>query len=169
MRATDFTSNLYKRLPTEKDDSKSALGLLDEVQKRIQMLKKCTDRPSTGMLGNDKLEHEGTNLWNLCTRLTRDGVDGKSKGPESVKLILCSRILAYFVLHISQWSTKQPPHIACHLMRLALKVAKCCIGGQFLTQSRILYLENTASLTPSLRTRRESRRSHRQICSAKSR
>lgn len=125
-----FTSDLYKRLPTDKDDSDAASVLLGEVQKQAQVLKRLADKPNAGTLGNAKLEHQGTNLWNLCTRVTRDVVDGKSnKAPIAMKLVLCSRVLAYHVLHLCQWSTKQPPHIACHLMRLALKVAKCCIGA----------------------------------------
>lgn len=124
-----FTSDLYRRLPAEKDDPKAASALLGEVQKQAHTLMKYADKTNAGMLGDRAMEHEGTNLWNLCTRLTRDVADGTAKNvPGSLKLVLGSRVLAFHVLHLCQWSTEQPPHVACHLMRLALKVAKCCIG-----------------------------------------
>lgn len=82
------------------------------------------------MLGDQDLERQGTELWNLCTRLYRNttekNLQNASGGSE---LILYSRVLAYHILHLCQWSTKQPAQMVCHLMRLALKVAKCCIGN----------------------------------------
>lgn len=74
------------------------------------------------------MDREGTNLWNLCTRLNREAEVKSSKSSAS-KLILASRVLAYQILHLCQWSTKASANIACHLMRIALKAAKVCTGA----------------------------------------
>lgn len=125
-----FASDLHKRLPTEKDDTKAASALLSEVHKQVQTLEKYADKSNHGMLGDEGLEREGTNLWNLCTRLKRESADtATSKTSAGSKLVLESRVLAYQILHLSQWSSKSSVRIATHLMRIALKAAKCCTGS----------------------------------------
>lgn len=79
------------------------------------------------MLGAEDMDREGTNLWNLCTRLNREAGADSSDSVAS-KLILASRVLAYQILHLCQWSSKASANIACHLMRIALKAAKVCTG-----------------------------------------
>lgn len=97
------------------------------MQKQIQALERYSSKPTHGMLGDEDMDREGTNLWNLCTRLKRELADAGSKSSAS-KLIVVSRVLAYQILHLCQWSSQASANIACHLMRIALKVAKVCTG-----------------------------------------
>lgn len=82
------------------------------------------------MHGDEDMEREGTNLWNLCTRLNREpAADKASKDSVWIKLVRASRVVAYQILHLCQWSSKSPTRVACHLMRIALKAAKVCTGS----------------------------------------
>lgn len=123
-----FASDLYKRLPTIKDDTGAAEALLAEVQTQVQTLEKYSSKPNHGMLGDEDLDQEGTNLWNLCTRLKRESA-GKGSQASVLRVIMASRVLAYQMLHLCQWSSKASINIACHLMKIALKAAKVCTGN----------------------------------------
>lgn len=82
------------------------------------------------MYGDENMEREATNLWNLCTRLNREPATEKSsRNPDTSRLLLASRIAAYQILHLCQWSAESSVHIACHLMRIALRAAKVCTGS----------------------------------------
>lgn len=122
-----FASDLYKRLPTIKNDTSAAEALLAEVQTQVQTLEKYASKPNQGMLGNEDLDQEGTNLWNLCTRMKRESA-GKGAQASILRVIMASRVLAYQMLHLCQWSSKASVDITCHLMRIALKAAKVCTG-----------------------------------------
>lgn len=124
-----FASDLQKRLRTEEDEPESAAALLAEVRKQVSVLERYADKANHGMHGDDDMEREGTNLWNLCTRLNRELADKTAKGSVSSKLVLASRVLSYQILHLCQWSTKSQARIACHLMRIALKAARVCTGA----------------------------------------
>ena len=80
------------------------------------------------MRGDEDLEREGSSLWNLCTRLNREVVADPGKNSARSKLLLRGRLLAFQILHLCQWSSKGTSSVARHLLRLALKVAKFCIG-----------------------------------------
>lgn len=122
-----FASDLHKRLPTIKDDTSAAEALLAEVQAQVQTLEKYSSKPNHGMLGDEDLDQEGTNLWNLCTRLKRESAVKVSQAP-ILRVIMASRVMAYQMLHLCQWSPKASVNITCHLMRIALKAAKVCTG-----------------------------------------
>lgn len=79
------------------------------------------------MLHDEDLDAEGTKLWNVCTRVGRENPARTSEG---LKLVIWSRVLAFHILHLCQWSTKCTTPVASHLMELALRVAKLCIGPQ---------------------------------------
>lgn len=123
--AAAFASDLRRRLPTDKDDSAASQTLLTEVQKQTQSLDRYSDKPNHGMLHDEDLDAEGTKLWNVCTRLGRDSPARSSAGST---LVLWSRVLAFHILHLCQWSSKCTTPAASHLMGLALRVAKLCIG-----------------------------------------
>lgn len=122
-----FTSDLRRRLPTDKDDSVASQALLSEVQKQTQSLDRYSNKPHHGMLHDEDLDTEGTKLWNVCTRLSRENPAKSSAG---LKLVLWSRVLAFHILHLCQWSTNSTAPVASHLMGLALRAAKSCIGPQ---------------------------------------
>lgn len=123
--ATAFASDLCRRLPKDKDDSAASQTLLNEVQTQTQSLDRYSDKQHHGMLQDGDVNSEGTKLWNVCTRLGREN---SAKSSAGLKLILCSRVLAFHMLHLCQWSTKCTAPVASHLMGLALRVAKLCIG-----------------------------------------
>lgn len=127
---TAFTSDLQKRLPVDKDDSTAADALLSQVQKQAQTVEKYAEKAHHEMLGDEDLEREGTNLWNLCTRLIR--VNTTKPAPDKAsavsKLTLWGRVLAFQILHLCHWSSKSTYSVASHLIRLALKVVRLCIG-----------------------------------------
>lgn len=126
-----FVSDVQKRLPVDKDDSTAATVLLRQVQKQAKTVEKYGEKAHHDMLGDEELEREGTNLWNLCTRLSRDYVgkpDKPDKPSASWKLVHWGRLLSFQILHLCHWSSKSTSSVACHLLRLALKVAKICIG-----------------------------------------
>lgn len=122
-----FATNLYERLPTIKDDTSAAETLLAEVQAQVQALERYSSKPNIGMLGDEDMDQEGTNLWNFCTRLKRESVE-KAPPASILRVITTSRVLAYQMLHLCQWSSKASVNITCHLMRIALKAAKACTG-----------------------------------------
>lgn len=93
----------------------------------MQTLEKYSGKPNHGMLGDEDLDQEGTNLWNLCTRLKRE-LAGAGSQASVLRVIMACRVLAYQMLHLCQWSSKASADITCHLMRIALKAAKVCTG-----------------------------------------
>lgn len=99
--------------------------LLNKIQQQIRSLEKCLDRPQHDMLRDQGLEEEGTELWNVCTRLCRED---RSKSSAGIKLVLMSRVLAFLILHSCQWSAKCDAETVSRLLGLALRVAKLCIG-----------------------------------------
>lgn len=125
-----FVCDLQQRLPTEKNDPKTAAALLDEVNRQVKMLVRYADKTNHGMHGNEDLEREGTSLWNLCSRLSRDPAMRKSSsGSEIATLLVSSRVAAYNILHLSQWSCTSSLPIVCHLMGIALKASRFCTGS----------------------------------------
>lgn len=125
-----FASGLQRRLPAERDNPEAAASLLADVNKQVQTLERHAGRPNHGLHGNEDMEREGTSLWNLCTRLNREPVaDKASKDSVWSELMRASRVVAYQILHLCQWSSKSPIRVACHLMRIALKSAKVCTGS----------------------------------------
>lgn len=126
-RAAAFVSDLLRRLPTDKDDSAASQALLGEVQKQTQSIDRYSEKQNHGMLHDGDLDAEGTKLWNACTRLGRES---PARSPAGSKLVLWSRVLAFHILHLCQWSTKCTTSIASHLLGLALRLAKLCIGQQ---------------------------------------
>lgn len=128
--AIAFVSDLRRRLPTDKDDSAASETLLRDVQKQNQLLDRYSDKPHHGMLLDEDLDTEATKLWNVCTRLGRENADKPARSSAGLKLILWSRVLAFHILHLCQWSTKCTVPVASHLMELALRMARLCIGPQ---------------------------------------
>ncbi|KAI3394550.1 hypothetical protein diail_2541 [Diaporthe ilicicola] len=133
-----FASDLRRRLLTDKNDTAASRALLGEVQKQIQSLDRYSEKPHQGMLQDEDLDAEGTKLWNICTRLGRENVHGTAQSSTGLKLILASRVLAFHVLHLSQWSTKCTVSTASHLMGLALKAAKLCIDCEDVQNARLV-------------------------------
>lgn len=125
-----FTSELQRRLPIDKDDPTAAAALLSQVQKQAQTIERCAGKAHYDMLGDEELEKDGTQLWNLCARLNREKVTkpAPEKPSDGSKLVLWGRVLAFQILHLCHWSSKCTSSVACHLLRLALKVARLCIG-----------------------------------------
>lgn len=120
--------DLRKCLATDKDDSAASRALLGELQKQIQSLDRYSGKTHHGMLHDEDLDAEGTKLWNVCTRLYRENMNGTAKSSTGLNLILWSRVLAFHILHLSKWSTKCTPSTASHLIELGLRMAKLCIG-----------------------------------------
>ncbi|KAK2606983.1 hypothetical protein N8I77_005697 [Diaporthe amygdali] len=131
-----FVSDLRRRLPTDKDDSAASETLLRDVQKQNQLLDRYSDKPNHGMLLDEDLDTEGTKLWNVCTRLGRENADKPARSSAGLKLILWSRVLAFHILHLCQWSTKCTVPIASHLMELALRMARLCIDDNDVQNAR---------------------------------
>jgi hypothetical protein len=123
--ATAFASDLRERLPIDKDDTAATQVLLSKVQQHIQSLERYSGKQQHGMLEDEDLETEGMKLWNVCTRLGRQNNVKSSAGP---KLVLWSRVLAFQILHLCQWSVKCDFPTASRLSEVALRVAKLCIG-----------------------------------------
>lgn len=130
-----FASDLQRRLPADKDDSTAAAALLSQVQKQAQTVERYAEKAHHDLLGDEDLEREATGLWNLCTRLNRANTDKPAPGKPSArsKLVLWGRVLAFQILHLCHWSPKSTSVITCHLLRLALKVVRLCIGSWLLT------------------------------------
>ncbi|KAJ0124698.1 Testis-expressed sequence 11 protein [Diaporthe amygdali] len=131
-----FVSDLRRRLPTDKDDSAASETLLRDVEKQNQLLDRYSDKPHHGMLLDEDLDTEATKLWNVCTRLGRENADKPARSSAGLKLILWSRVLAFHILHLCQWSTKCTVPVASHLMELALRMARLCIDGNDVQNAR---------------------------------
>ncbi|KAK7735234.1 sporulation-specific protein 22 [Cytospora paraplurivora] len=136
--STAFTSDLRSRLPADKDDPTAAGALLGQVQKQAQAVERYAEKVRHDMLEDGDLEREGTDLWNLCTRLFREIMVEHDKPTVKSKLLLWGRVLAYHILHLCQWSPKSTSSVACHLLRLALKVAKFCIDDHDVQTARLV-------------------------------
>ncbi|KAH8778487.1 meiosis protein SPO22/ZIP4 like-domain-containing protein [Diaporthe sp. PMI_573] len=87
------------------------------------------------MLQDEELEAEGTKLWNVCTRLSRENTAKSSAG---LKLVLWSRVLAFQVLHLCQWSAECDHQTSSHLLGLALRVVKLCIDDEDVQNARFV-------------------------------
>jgi len=119
-----FLSDLQRRLPLacSSGDSGDAETLANEVDEHIHTL-----RNSRGGNKSTELDKVGTDLWNLCTRLRREFAGEHGRGTKPI--ILRCRVLAFLALDLARWSEADASWTdAAHLLRVALKASKTCLG-----------------------------------------
>ncbi|CCF34294.1 hypothetical protein CH063_06320, partial [Colletotrichum higginsianum] len=118
-------------------------SLLAELKPQLQAIANFTtiSRAKSHRAG---LDRKGTELWNLCTRLRREDVDGVP--PARRKLLLQSRVFSFFMIAVARNSSPgAKPQIAdvVHLTRLMLKAGKMCIDDESIrTSTNTLKLAN---------------------------
>ncbi|RYP22519.1 hypothetical protein DL765_001577 [Monosporascus sp. GIB2] len=78
---------------------------------------------------HQKLATVGTNLWNLCTQLMRQG-QGESPTTAKFKLLTFARTFAFFVLALAQGSGANTLGDLVRLAKLAVKSSKSCIEAE---------------------------------------
>ena len=126
-RSLAFISDLQRRLTLacSSGDSNDAETLAGEIDEHIHSLR--NSRLASGGHDNHSLEKAATDLWNHCTRLRHEG--GCEK-PQRIRiLILHGRLLAFLALELARWSeTESTWATAAHLLRIALKTSKSCLG-----------------------------------------
>lgn len=129
----DVVSDLERRLPSIKSDTVAAAALADTVRRRI--LQKDPSRFDD----DGAARKAGVLLWNLVLRLERDAEKTTaSTAPAEYRLLLLhSRVLAFVII---DKSTCQDTSVArgeeeksarlqvLHLMSIAVRAAKACIG-----------------------------------------
>ncbi|KAH7398979.1 meiosis protein SPO22/ZIP4 like-domain-containing protein [Phaeosphaeria sp. MPI-PUGE-AT-0046c] len=129
----NFGSVLVKRL--ERDWGTS---LVNDLQTQIRGLPLLAS--SAVGARQDELDRLGTQLWNLSTRLQRDGpaVIGKLKDQNSTKdHVLCLlRTFSFLLLDTASTPAKRRPQKSCiRLMKVALKAARVCIAFKELSNA----------------------------------
>lgn len=133
-----FASSLATRINASHDAT-----LVNDLQAHIRGLP--FQSSSTIVTKQDELDKLGTELWNLSTRLSREGAkpNGKAKGDiVSRNLAICLlRAFSFLLLDsASGLSSRNRGRAACiRLMRVALKAAKVCIeSNEFLVATKVL-------------------------------
>ncbi|RYP55629.1 hypothetical protein DL769_010097 [Monosporascus sp. CRB-8-3] len=89
-----------------------------------------------------KLDTAGTNLWNLCTQLMRQGQDESPPTAKS-KLLTFARTFAFFALALAQGSDANALGDLVRLAKLAVKSSKSCIEAEQF-QLALLLLQKAA-------------------------
>lgn len=97
--------------------------LIDQLERHIQSFP--NNLGSTAATRYGDLDKGGTGLWNLCTRLKRKDGDNKQQGS---LVLTMTRLYAFMLLYCAQNSGKGTFANGLRLMRVALKVAKSCLG-----------------------------------------
>ncbi|KAF1951086.1 SPO22-domain-containing protein [Byssothecium circinans] len=122
-----FATGLTKRCEVARDAT-----LIDDLESQVNGLP--LQPSSTITAKREELDRIGTELWNLSTRLRREGQpSGKNQNETTHKnRTLCLlRVFAFFLLDSgSAQSTKAREPKACiRMLKVALKAAKVCIEG----------------------------------------
>jgi hypothetical protein len=123
-----FADNLQKQLQSDHHSADATRNLLEDVKKTTRSLHDRALGGNHGMYGDEDLDQCGTALWNLCVKLRHKSPDGNLPPPKRETLLLSSRVLAFLILDLAQWSEKSPAAVVVHLMKLALKAGRCCVG-----------------------------------------
>ncbi|KAI8294264.1 Transcriptional regulator [Colletotrichum sp. SAR11_240] len=136
-----FADNLLKRLP-EARDPPVIDTLHEELMKKLNNTHGFPNLPrGKSRSQRNELDRKGTELWNLCMRLSRDEMPGEP--PTRKRLLLRGRVFAFFMIDIARfWKVAEdarpedwmPLADVVHLMRLALKAGKMCLddcGAKF--------------------------------------
>lgn len=127
---TAFVDDLSRRLSEDSKDTEAGTALAEQLRLHISTISTYSHKPRPPGYGNVELDRRGTELWNQCIRLRRDGEDSTDglSSHEKTALML-TRVLAYQIIDLSQWSADSSEVAAItRLMKLALKAGKCCIG-----------------------------------------
>ncbi|WQF82317.1 Putative meiosis specific protein Spo22/ZIP4/TEX11 [Colletotrichum destructivum] len=129
-----FSQTLLKHLRSA-NDPPAIDSLLAELKPQLEAIANfhTISRAKSHRAG---LDRKGTELWNLCTRLRREDVDGVP--PARRKLLLQSRIFAFFMIAIARHgSTGAALQVAdvVHLTRLMLKAGKMCLDDESIRTS----------------------------------
>lgn len=152
-RPTEFSKTLTTLLtssssPRDIPSSHVLDALLDEAKKHIEKLDlSCptgggttgTGKNVGGSGGGVEADGCATRLWNLCTRLRRefgsgggDDGDGGTGGERLGKLLLCGRVLGFYLLVVVRVGGGRVGGrmrgVVVHLVKLGLKVARDCVG-----------------------------------------
>lgn len=125
-----FSQALSTRLPSA-NDTLSIDALLAELNPKLETIIRFSGSPRAKSQ-RVELDKRGTELWNLCTRQRRDNVGGAAAAPAArKKLLLRSRTYAFFMISVARGvSGGAEPQLAdvVHVMKLALKAGKTCLG-----------------------------------------
>ncbi|KAK1761225.1 meiosis protein SPO22/ZIP4 like-domain-containing protein [Echria macrotheca] len=136
-KAIAFAQTLHQILSSNPADAPVTHELVSETKKHIDALSKQT-RHIPGVSGEPEVDSLATRLWNVCARLGRDHAPspGKDDEPSQARLrglFLHGRVLAFYILTLSRVkATGSDKRIqnAMYLLRLALKLARDCLGAK---------------------------------------
>jgi hypothetical protein len=118
-----FAADLETQLPAAAS-SRTPGSLAQETQKQISSL------PSTFVSLTsakcEEIDHVGTAIWNICTRLRRDF---DSDRPQDIPIILLlARVFSFLLLDCANDNGKNANGCLKRLMKIGIKAAKSCLG-----------------------------------------
>ena len=116
-RRTGFLQTIAERVKADDRDP----TVIAELKSHIASLPLGSS--SAVKAKRDEFDRAGTDLWNLATRLRRDGNDA-----DNVTLTLL-RVFAFLVLDSAHQESRPTSQSCVRLLRVALKAAKHCIDG----------------------------------------
>jgi hypothetical protein len=118
----EFAQELQGTLADLKD-LKDTSHLTDELKKQIQILKSSTLRKPQR---HEQLDTVATVLWNTCIRLKRE--DDNDTSSSTRKVLIYTRVFAFLMLSLAQWTERNTPYEMIRLAKIALKASRSCIG-----------------------------------------
>ncbi|RYP76845.1 hypothetical protein DL771_001581 [Monosporascus sp. 5C6A] len=122
-----FCQELQKQLPSISNQL-DIRNLTNELENQICAIKTYSLR-NPDSHRHHKLDTVGTNLWNLCTQLMRQG-QGEFPPKAKSKLLVLARTFAFFVLALAQRSDANTLGDLVRLAKLAVKSGKSCIEAE---------------------------------------
>ncbi|KAK0706965.1 meiosis protein SPO22/ZIP4 like-domain-containing protein [Lasiosphaeria miniovina] len=122
----EFAHELYRVLSSGPQDAPAIDALVDQISKHIDKLHVFNQKYLPGLSGDPEIDNQGRRLWNISTTL-RQECDPASK--RLGRLCVYARVLAFHLLAISRPKENCRAHDMIHLLKLALKAARNCIGS----------------------------------------
>ncbi len=119
-----FASDLHGRLSLGPIDTAEIETLTGQILSNIHTVRSTT----SGAGGGEEANELGRELWEQC-RLLRQETD-ESAAASRKKLLLCTRVFAFWMLDLGLWSEKETSSTqTVHwLAQVALTAGKSCLG-----------------------------------------
>lgn len=152
--ALDFVRDLYNILSSDPSDAPATDQLVDQINQHVKKLHSYNHKPVPGdVSGASEIDQQGTRLWNICTRLRRDG---EPTNKRLKRLYLYGRVLAFHLFVVANPREKRKAQDLIYVVKLALKAARDCVeSSEFELATGVLqkaadYKSRLQDLVPTL-------------------
>ncbi|KAJ6439499.1 TPR-like protein [Purpureocillium lavendulum] len=154
---TEFATDLQSKVEENNEDA-AVQAVTADLSHNIQTIQGFSRQPPPTIPRRTAkdLERRGRELWNLCIRVRRQLADHSPPTSPRIMLLVRARVFAFLILEAGRQAAarwKQRPDAgseAAYLLKLALTLARICIGDENLDSAR-LALQRAAEYVDQLK------------------